>query len=235
MASRDRWPAVPDGLERLSKGHTGQGFGGKWHYVAVPSTISDLFGSVGLRSSGPVRWGEPPTLEAPGVYVVALTRLPDDLDSAMADAPISIERADSLLRVRPELLVDSSRPSKEELAERLRALWLPDEVVLYIGQTSQAIRKRVTQYYKTALGARSPHAGGWPIKLLAQPPHLFVHYAGTDDYLDAEKVMLAQFISSVSEEAKVRLRDPDNPIPYANLEGGGRRKAHGIQGARAPS
>lgn len=58
------------------------------------------------------------------------------------------------------VLVSTSSP------DRLATFWLPDEVVLYIGLAGASVRKRVRQYYRTPLGDKRPHAGGWWLKTL---------------------------------------------------------------------
>src|SRR5438105_3398685 len=46
------------------------------------------------------------------------------------------------------------------VAERVSSFWIPDEVVLYVGLAGSSLGRRLARYYATALGARSPHAGG---------------------------------------------------------------------------
>jgi len=173
-----------------------------------------------------VDWGTPMPRFGSGVYVVALT---EPLD----ECPLSDPALEELLAVRPELTVDGRWASTRELAERLAAFWLFDEVVLYIGLAGTSLRTRVGQYYRTRLGARSPHAGGWFLKTLSVLPKLQVHYASTADPRTRENAMLAAFSTSVSAEARATLHDPDRPIPFANLEWPkGRFKKHGIKGAK---
>ena len=57
---------------------------------------------------------------------------------------------------------DAAEPrGPEQLAAALRRFWFSDEVVLYVGLTADSLRRRITAYYKTALGAAGPHAGGY--------------------------------------------------------------------------
>src|SRR5262249_28370986 len=42
---------------------------------------------------------------------------------------------------------------------------------------------RVTEYCTTPLGARSPHAGGWPLKTLANLHEVAVHFAYCATYI----------------------------------------------------
>ena len=68
----------------------------------------------------------------------------------------------------------------DELRKRIGSFWVLDQSVLYIGKAGTSVRKRIGQYYKTPLGARSPHAGGWFLKVLANLNELFVHCAASD-------------------------------------------------------
>jgi hypothetical protein len=66
----------------------------------------------------------------------------------------------------------------------------------------------VGDYYKTPLGARRPHAGGWPLKTLSILSELCVHYAPCADPNAAELTMLDAFIGGVSASSRAALRDP---------------------------
>jgi hypothetical protein len=127
----------------------------------MPSTVADVFAAAEVTPAGEVVWGTPVPLDAPGVYVVALTDDPQSQDGVLSVAPIDGDALERLLAARPELRLDGARPRVEELAARLRAFSLP-EVVLYVGLAGTSVRKRVRQYYRTPLGARRPTraAGG---------------------------------------------------------------------------
>ncbi len=164
--------------------------------------------------------------------MIAATEEPDGCPSA-STPPFDTETVQLLLGRRPELTLDGSRPLADQLAKRLGSMWLPDEPVIYIGKAT-SIGSRVNQYYKTSIGARSPHAGGWPLKLLPNLDELWVHWAKNPMPELAEQKALAAFVHNVSNGAMSQLVDPDHPYPYANLEGPGGRKRHGIRGARQP-
>ncbi len=154
----------------------------------------------------------------------------------MPECPISAAAVETLLAARPELRLDGRRPSASELADRVASFWLPDEVVLYVGLAGSSVASRVAQYYRTPLGARRPHAGGWFLKLLSNLAELHVHHAAGPSPADAESAMLSAFCSSVSVTTRRQLGDPDRPFPFANLEWpAGTRKRHGITGARGES
>jgi hypothetical protein len=199
----------------------------------VPSTVRDLFAAAGLQPAGVVPWGDDVSERGSGAYVVALTGDPGSLGACLKTCPLSIPTLEDWLEVRPELRLDGDRPSVEELAERLGAIWLPDEVVLYVGLAGKSLRSRVRQYYETQLGAKRPHAGGHFLKTLSNLNELSVHWAPTSGVVEAEDKMLDAFCASVSEETRMTTLDPDHPFPFANLEWPrGTRKRHGLAGTR---
>jgi hypothetical protein len=201
----------------------------------MPSTINRLLATAGLERAGSVRWRMPLTASYPGVYLVTLDDSPSTCDDVLERAPISEARVAELLRARPALRLDASRPSGAILAERLAASWLPNETVLYIGLAGTSVGRRVSQYYSTPLGARSPHAGGWFLKTLSNLDDLTVHYAAAPDPALAERTLLQAFVDGVDDIARKGLHDPVCLYPFANLVGPtGVRKAHGITGACAP-
>lgn len=198
----------------------------------MPSTVGRLFETASLEPQGFVAWGRPVPVAEPGVYLVSLSDNPDSAEGTLDSIPISRGAIADLLGERPELSVDGSRGRPASLAERVAEFWLPDENILYVGLAGTSLASRVGAYYKTKLGRRSPHAGGWFLKLLDNLPKLHVHYATADDPDQAEDRMLSAFVTGVSAETKGCLRDPDHPFPFANLEWPkGVRKNHGIRGA----
>jgi hypothetical protein len=200
----------------------------------MPSTVSDLFRAARLDPEGVVAWGDAVPETGPGVYVIALTDDPDSFAEARAECPLSLDRVDELLAARSELLVDGERPTRDELAARLRELWLGDEAIVYVGLAGTSLGHRVGAYYQTKLGARRPHAGGWPLKTLSILDELWVHFAACSDPAEAEHRMLGAFQKQVSPASASALAG-EWKLPFANLEWGkGQRKEHGITGAREP-
>src|SRR5690606_9025399 len=135
-------------------------------------------------------------------------------------APISLEEVGILLDTCPELELDGRPTTAAQLAARLGAFWLPDEVALYIGLASGSLRRRVGSYYRTLLGDYSGHSGGWPLKTLSILDDLFVHYARCDARFvkTAEGEMLKAFGRAVSQSSREQLYDADRPLPFANLQ-----------------
>lgn len=193
------------------------------------NSVRALLAAAGLVPEGVVAWAERVPAGRPGVYLVALT---DDADAVLTprDVPLDDQALDTLITL-PTLRVDGRVPTRAELAARLAACWLPDEAVVYIGCSKRPLVKRVGEYYRTPLGARAPHAGGWPVKTLACP--LFIHYAETPDFVRAERAMLDAFAAGTIPATRARLHDATRPIPFANLSWPGHgHKLHGIDGAR---
>jgi len=200
----------------------------------MTSTVRTLMESTGLTWAGAVAWSAHVPLNQPGVYVISASESPRGT-TAFGGPPISPLAVQTLLDTRPELLVDGRRPDVDELTDRLRSMWLPDENILYVGLAGTSVANRVDQYYKTKLGARSPHAGGWPLKTLIDIDQLWVHYAACATADVAEHAMLDTFMTNVSAASRAASCDPNLPLPFANLTAPrGPRKQHGITGAREP-
>ena len=200
----------------------------------MTSTVRNLCASAELTLAGVVSWGEKPSLDGAGVYLVSTSEDPDA--KPMTDQPlISQSAVQELLATRPELHLDGSRPTAEQLVARLVSMWVPAESVLYVGLAGTSVCRRVCAYFRTPLGARSPHAGGWPLKTLATLPSLYVHYARAHDPAEAEERLVSAFVDAVGVDAAASTTDPSLPLPFANLRSPqGRAKRHGITGARAP-
>lgn len=176
-----------------------------WTFLLLPSTVTGLLAAADVQRDGVVDWGAMISIGKPGVYIVALT---DDVRSASGtvdECPVSLGAIEELLRIRPELRLDGERPSEEALAARIAQFWLADETVFcWVGWC--LIKNRVNQYYKTPLGARRPHAGGYFLKFLTNLNDLKVLFAACDDPDKAEDSMRATFCKGVSEHTRQTLR-----------------------------
>ena len=198
----------------------------------MPTTVAEVFAVVGLRREGIVRWGVKPAVSTPGVYVVSLTESLDTYDGKLTEAPLAKAEFERWLGVCPTLTLDGVRPTVQQLMDRIRRFWIPDEVILYIGLAT-SLSGRLDGYYQTPIGARRPHSGGYFLKLLSNLDELHVHYTRCPDPDLAEDGMLRRFCKNVSNDSRRALLDPAHPFPFANLEWPrGVRKAHGLRGAR---
>lgn len=197
------------------------------------TTVVDLFAHADVPYDGVVRWGDAVPLDSPGVYVISISADPNEPDGPR-DCPLDIDAVEELLRARPESTVDLAPATTTSLADRLREMWPAGEPVVYIGLAGTSARRRVEQFYRTIIGARDPHAGGWPVKMLAADS-LWVHYGSTATPTAAESAMVRRFAANIPACAAQDLVDPAVPLPFANLTvPGGRRKAHGLRGVKAP-
>ncbi|MGH8997089.1 MAG: hypothetical protein ACRDYB_13855 [Acidimicrobiales bacterium] len=165
----------------------------------MASTVDALFDAAGVVRLGAVPWRTGVPSEHPGVDVVA--RSSDPAAQVSGDAEIDRAAIRQLLGTRTELTLDGQRPSAEVLSDRLKSMWLPDEPVIYVGLAGTSLRQRVGQFYRTRLGARSPHAGGWPLKCISDLNATWVHFGECTDVKDAELKMLDAFMSTVAPEA----------------------------------
>jgi hypothetical protein len=194
-------------------------------------SVGELFDKAELLPAGVVQWDEPLKLDLPGVYVVAST--PDFRDpiGGMDTYRPSPSAFESLRSRCPSVTVDGAPATNEKLAERIGAFWIPETAVLYIGLAGSSVRKRVNQYYNTPIGHRSPHAGGWWLKTLADIEALHVHYAATESPKLAEARLLNIFAAAVPPSVRRAVHDPDRIAPFANVEvQAGIRKRHGMAG-----
>lgn len=196
-------------------------------------SVADLFDRAGVEYLGVVRWRDDVPLDGPGVYVVSTNMDPMALEGR-ASCPLDQSALAGLLETRPEMTIDGGAADMGTLSTRLQAMWVAGAPVAYIGLASRSVRRRISQFYATRIGARAPHAGGWPIKMIDESSGVWVHYGATSEVARAESTMIQNFVDSVPREVRVSLIDPTAPLPFANLElPGGRRKRHGIRGAKA--
>ena len=194
------------------------------------STVSNLLSSVSLCQHPAVGWGEPIACRGPGIYIVSLSSECDQNTRAMKHAPIDRDIVAEWLDRVPEFRLDGGRrPSPDAVAARLGEFWLPDESILYIGQTTRDLRKRVDQFNRHMLGNSGPHKGGQWLKTLSVLRETFVHYAESSDPKTTEDKLIEEFTRRVSESTRRLLRDNTRPFPFANLEyPKGTRKRHGM-------
>ena len=123
------------------------------------TTVTDLLEADSLQRSDPVPWGKQVPNDKPGIYIVSLSSNPDENSCFLATAPIDRDIVAGWLRRAPEFKLDGkANPSPEAVAKRLGEYWLPDESILYIGQTSKSLKARVDQFYKHELGNSGGHS-----------------------------------------------------------------------------
>lgn len=197
------------------------------------TSVAELLAHAGLVHQGVVRWGDSPTVAGPGAYLVSTA---EDLESSagLETPPLDSQAIAALLDARPETSIDGTPATPTAVERRLQAMWPAGEPVIYVGLAGTSVRARVRQFYTTRIGARAPHTGGWPVKMLDQSK-LWVHFGAAPDPVLAERVMLERFVSGLGAEVRSALIDSNLALPFANLTmprvG---RKKHGFTGVRAP-
>jgi len=178
-----------------------------------------------------VKWGQPLDSSSVGIYFVSTNKDPNLIRTSYINAPIDEDIIQFWIKKVPTIQVDGKPATVESISQRLSSFWLPDENIIYIGQTEsrKGLKSRVNQYYNTELGERKPHAGGHWVKTLKILNELFIHFIPLQNAADIEKKIMRNFVSQVSEQTKENLFDPYLPLPFANLElEQGSRKKHGI-------
>ena len=197
----------------------------------MPSTVLDLLESNSINLTGSVRWNEPVRSKEKGIYVVSLSRNPGENRGVMKSAPLENKTIEKWFRQCHLELKDDPNPTVKAIEQRISEFWLPDESILYIGQTTlQNLNQRINQFYKHKLGKSSPHSGGHWLKTLSNLDSTFVHYAETRNPKEVESILIETFVKRVSLSTKRIVRDRERPYPFANLDGIFKgRKCHGIR------
>ena len=198
----------------------------------MSTSVAAAFRAYNLIPEGMVPWGTRPPVSESGIYVVSLTPSTAQVDSCLDSAPLNSTKFEEWLERCPDLTLDGTKPTIAQLMERVGRFWFSDEVILYVGLASD-LSTRLRNYYKTPIGARRPHSGGYFLKFLSNLDSLYVHYARCADPEQAEHKAIGAFCAHVSPASRSLLHDPTHPLPFANLAWPpGTRKAHGLMGAR---
>jgi len=196
----------------------------------MPTTVSELFEASSLVFGGPLDWATPVPSGKPGVYVVSISNCPQKHVGLSPKASISTALVREWMQKAPNMVLDKGLvPSPGAIASRLGEFWIPSETILYIGMTDRPLGDRVCEYYRSKLGAKSPHSGGFWIKALSNLNEFFVYYAECENPKANEDRLLETFASNVDPADRMNLRDPLLPLPFANLRSWNRKiKRHGI-------
>lgn len=202
----------------------------------MPISPSELFEQAGCRWTGAVPWRTRPRTNRPGVYVVSLSSDPTSA-SGLTVAPVNTQKVAVWIdRVPTFQLYGKRSPAAADVAAHMSEFWLAEESVVYIGKAGTSLANRVGQYYRTPLGDRKPHAGGHWIQTLDVLNNLTVHYGEVPDGdpEDIEALMMQVFMASASKHVLGSHPQPSLVLPFANLEGPGGRRSHGLSGTKLP-
>ena len=139
----------------------------------APGHALSLLRGTRLTPHCPVSWGTPVASVKTGVYLV-------ELDHAYDPAPVDHRVVRDWLAQFPAMALDGKRPSVGALVDRLGDFWLPSRTIVYIGRSTRPIGTRVGAYYRTPIGERSPHRGGYWVKTLSALARCRIWWAETD-------------------------------------------------------
>ena len=103
--------------------------------------VADAFSAAGLTKDCVVKRGVKPSEKGPGVYVVSLTYSLDGFNGILKRAPRARCVFQKWLKVCPELTLNDTKPDVDQLMDRVGRLWLPDEVILYIGKAASLSKR----------------------------------------------------------------------------------------------
>ena len=196
--------------------------------MTTASTAPQLLRHVGLLADGPVLWGRAVAARTPGVYAI-------ELPAPLPSAPIDPLRVAKWLERVPELRLDGGRPTARDLAARIAAYWLPEQIVVFVGSTKGPLGPRVAALQATPLGDPRPYAGGYWLQTLRGLESARVWWATTDAPQEYEDALLDAFADGVGAAERSRIRDGDPVLPFGVLRRPtGERRRHGITGAVLP-
>jgi len=213
----------------------------------MSTTIRKIFDEFNLQLSGIVSWNQEVESTKCGLYFVTVSNDPDNLvcwDKPEFDIQ-KIQKWISLVEhCWKNITVDGRIASAEDILDRLNALWLQDETILYIGKAGpnrrRTLKKRVNEYYDTKLGCNKKHAGGNWINTLTKLDELYVFYSEFEEQEynmieSSEEKLIEYFSENVSDSTRKSLYDKANCFPFANkelykkLENTKIRKNHGLK------
>jgi len=195
------------------------------------TSVSELEKKFNLKVNQTFRWGTAFHDNSHGIYIITTNSQSTFLPSTNHHISFCECQIQSWMQNAPEITLDGRIPSAEELKKRLSEFWLPDESVLYIGKAErQKFSERICQYYNHKVGKKSPHKGGYWLKLLLNLRDFHIHLLPTNNSHEIEVDMLQYFMDNVSNETKDNLFDKRLCLPFANLQlKSGVIKNHGLK------
>lgn len=188
----------------------------------MPISVNGLLKTAGLNSNRlkTIQWGEALKNSSVGIYIVSTCADPSENSNHFENAPIDEEKLCRWIRKIKSIQINiTPHPIIEDLKQRINRFWLPDESIVYIGQTEcrGGLEKRMQQFYNTELGDRRLHIGGQWVKVLKDIDRLFIHSMTTLTPVDAESALMQHFAAQVSEVAKKKIGKHLSPLPFANF------------------
>ncbi len=197
----------------------------------MPTSIQQLEDKFQLKYLKSFKWGTAFIENNNGVYIISTSIDKDFLPNYEEQIAFNENQIDLWMANAPAILLNNEKPAKNDLMRQLSGFWLPDETIFYIGNAErQTLSERICQFYNHKVGKRSPHKGGYWLKLLKNLDELYIHLYSTKESHVIEEAMLEQFIKNVSELTKAKLIDRNLCLPFANLQLRSRIiKLHGLK------
>lgn len=168
-------------------------------------TINHIATHFSLKINGPIKWGMDCMSKKSGVYIICYpgTSSACPLDMRIINFWCSSTRNKTFKTGSPLI------PSV--LVSELTKYWIPNEQIVYVGKAS-CLRTRLFQYYRTPLGKRGPHSGGYWIKTLQNINMLDIYWIEDKKPAILEQKILVFFNKSTTCGTGMLC------LPYANLE-----------------
>lgn len=188
----------------------------------MPTTVKEIFNKFNIADIYQVKWGNCIFDANQGIYIVSSSSLPHE-NSGLIEIPIFCEQIlKKWIDKLSNFLIDNCKVNLVSLKSRLGEFWLPDENILYIGRAKKrrnnsGLGVRIHEYYETDIGESGPHSGGQWLKTLKNIDSLYVYYGYCDLPVEIESQMLEYFMSNVSSKSKIKLKDKNLPLPFANI------------------
>jgi hypothetical protein len=120
----------------------------------MPTSISNLLDTVGLKVDGQIEWGKECHFSKCGIYIIAIT---DEADSLVFrdDPPFSKAKIEEWIHHNQNagkpLLIDKAIADTEKIIARLKGFWIPDETILYIGKAGPSKTRTIKNKIKRIL------------------------------------------------------------------------------------
>lgn len=171
-------------------------------------TIVELLKQVGITEfNKPIKWRDDCPCNEQGIYIISFCKDPH-LEMRPTEPQFDDNAIQMWIDFLPEFKLNMRRPNVYEVKQELKRFWLPEENILYIGNTTKVKRtlhQRIDEEYKTTqLGKRGPHSGGQWLKTLKNIDTFYIHYIPTES-TDIKPILLEHFRNTIGK------------LPFANL------------------
>ena len=197
----------------------------------MPTSILNIELEFNIRVKKTIKWGTAFHEDDSGIYIVTTNSKNDFLPKEKETISFIHDQVNLWKKNAPNITLNNKDVTTNELTKHLSKFWLPDETILYIGKAEkQTFSERICQFYNHKVGKKSPHKGGYWLKLLSSLNEYHIHLLPTNDSHKIETQLLQYFIDHVSNDSKLILIDKELCLPFANLQlKSGIIKKHGLR------